>query len=121
VTDTSTTARVIEEVTSGDGLTLAQAAKLLPGHRTGHPTNPSTVFRWVVKGAKGAAGAVVKLEAVRLGEKWVTSRAALGRFMSALTGTVPASALTGAPVDPLSSPSARRVAAAVAKLEAAGA
>jgi hypothetical protein len=39
--------------------------------------NPSTTFRWVTNGAKGPGGRVVKLEAVRVGGRWITSRAAL--------------------------------------------
>jgi hypothetical protein len=51
--------------------------------QVGH--NFSTVFRWIVDGVKAYDGSLVRLEAVRLGRKWVTSQAALQRFAERLT------------------------------------
>jgi len=65
-------------------LTLPQAARVRPHGRLGRPTHPSTVYRWISRGARGAAG-VVKLEGVRIGGSWYTSREALQRFAEALT------------------------------------
>jgi len=65
-------------------LTLPQAARVRPHGRLGRPTHPSTVYRWISRGARGVAG-VVKLEGVRLGGSWYTSREALQRFAEALT------------------------------------
>jgi hypothetical protein len=77
--------QVLTEIQSGDGLSLSAAGRLFPAHRGTGTVNPSTVFRWVSKGAKTADGRVVKLEAVRTPGRWLTSRAALARFVAALT------------------------------------
>lgn len=58
-----------------DGLTLAQAARELPGS-----PNPSTVWRWCKRGVNG-----VRLEYRRVGRNIVTNRAALQRFIDELT------------------------------------
>ena len=65
-------------------LTLPQAARVRPHGRLGRPTHPSTVYRWISRGARGVAG-VVQLEGVRIGGSWYTSREALQRFAEALT------------------------------------
>ena len=77
--------QVLTEIESGEGLSLSAAGKLFPGHRGGKRVDPSTVFRWVTKGAKTPSGAAVALEAVRVGGRWLTSRGAIARFVSALT------------------------------------
>jgi hypothetical protein len=56
-------------------MSLAEATKHVPPSRGGRKTHLSTILRWVVKGVKG-----VRLEAVRLGGRWVTSEQALQRF-----------------------------------------
>ena len=43
-------------------------------------THASTLIRWITKGSRG-----VRLEAIRLGGRWFSSRAALQRFAKALT------------------------------------
>jgi hypothetical protein len=48
-------------------------------------THFSTVFRWILRGAKSPTGERIRLQAVRLGGKWVTSRESLKRFTEALT------------------------------------
>jgi hypothetical protein len=45
----------------------------------------STVFRWVLRGVRGPDGRMVKLQALRLGGKYITSREALQRFAEATT------------------------------------
>jgi hypothetical protein len=112
---------VLAEIQSGDGLSLAAAGRLFPGHRGSPAVDPSTVFRWKAKGLP-AGGRTVKLEAVRVGGRWLTSGAAVARFVAALTAAA-------APPDPVSSqpatrtPTARRRAAekAAAALKAMGA
>jgi hypothetical protein len=64
---------------------LKQAAKLVPAGRGGRPTHFSTVLRWVLTGVQGPSGERVRLEAVRLGGRWLTSREALQRFAERLT------------------------------------
>jgi Protein of unknown function (DUF1580) len=74
-------------------LSLSQAARLLPPGRRGRPVTLSCVLRWVLTGTKAPSGEVIRLEALRLGGRWVTSREALQRFAERLTprvGTKPA-------------------------------
>lgn len=80
--------QVLNEIQSGEGLSLSAAGRLFPAHRGPGTVDPSTVFRWVTKGAKTPAGSLMKLEAVRVGGRWLTSRSALTRFVAALTAAV---------------------------------
>ena len=66
-------------------ITLNQAARLLPPSRRGAPVSFSCVFRWVTAGLRGPDGRHVRLEAARVGGRWLTSREALQRFADALT------------------------------------
>jgi hypothetical protein len=66
-------------------LSLTTAAKLVPPARSGRRTHISTIIRWITDGARGPNGTRVRLEGVRLGSRWLTSAAALSRFMEALT------------------------------------
>jgi hypothetical protein len=50
-----------------------------------HKTHFSTIFRWIFKGLPAPSGERVRLEACRLGAKWVTSDEAVARFSAALT------------------------------------
>jgi Protein of unknown function (DUF1580) len=63
----------------------------LPLVRPGHRVHLSTIIRWKDRGVQG-----VRLEAVRLGGRWVTSREALARFVSGVTGA----SKSGEPRDP---------------------
>jgi len=64
---------------------LAVAAAETPPARNGKKTHLSTLLRWVLTGAKAPDGTRVRLEAIRLGGRWFTSREALQRFAEALT------------------------------------
>ena len=77
--------QVIKEVLGGDGLSLADAAGLVPAFRPGRPTNAATVWRWAAKGVRLPDGTRIKLETCRIGGRQMTSRAALGRFIAAQT------------------------------------
>jgi hypothetical protein len=66
-------------------LPLAEACHLIPPGRGGRRTHLSTVLRWILRGAKAPDGTTVRLEGLRLGGRWMTSRAALQRFAEALT------------------------------------
>lgn len=112
---------VLTEIQSGEGLSLAAAGRLFPGHRGGRAVDPSTIFRWVTKGTT-VGERTVRLEAVRAGARWLTSRPAVGRFVAALTAAAsPDPARLKPP--PARSPTARQRAAAraAAALEAMGA
>jgi hypothetical protein len=63
-----------------NSISLTEAAGLVPPGRRGRPTHLSTLLRWIKPGVRG-----VRLEAVRLGGRWVTSREALQRFADRLT------------------------------------
>lgn len=97
---------VFDEVLSGDAVSLSAAGQLFPAHRGAGRTSPSTMFRRVAKGAKAADGRVVKLEAVRVGGQWLTSRAALARFVAQLS-VIPDSS-TAPPARPVARPQAAR-------------
>src|SRR6516162_3689488 len=64
---------------------LADAARLIPPARRGKKTHESTVLRWILTGTKAPDGSTVRLDGIRLGGKWLTSREALQRFGEALT------------------------------------
>ena len=82
------TPQVLTEIQSGQGLALSAAGRLFPAHRGTGSVDPSTVFRWVIRGSKSSDGRIVKLEAVRVGGRWLTSQAALTRFVAALSASV---------------------------------
>jgi hypothetical protein len=71
--------------TGEDVLSLAAAAKLVPPARNGRRCHLSTILRWVLRGAKAPDGTLVRLEACRIGSRWLTSRQALRRFAERLT------------------------------------
>jgi len=54
----------------------------------GRPASLSCMLRWVLDGARGPSGERVRLEAARLGGRWVTSLEALRRFSERLTPSV---------------------------------
>jgi hypothetical protein len=64
---------------------LAAAVKLVPPARSGKRCHLSTLLRWIMRGCKAPDGSLVKLEAIRLGNRWMTSRQALQRFAERLT------------------------------------
>jgi len=66
-------------------VSLRDAAKLLPPARQGRAVSFQCVLRWVLDGARGPDGELVRLEAIRLGGRWLTSREALQRFGESLT------------------------------------
>jgi hypothetical protein len=76
---------IVIDLTSESSLSLAQAARLLPPGRGGRPVTLSCLLRWVLQGVRSPSGDVVRLEAARLGGRWITSREALQRFAEALT------------------------------------
>jgi hypothetical protein len=83
-----TTDQLLSEIAAGESIYLVQAAKLLPAHRQGKPVTLSCLIRWISPGVLGPSGERIKLEAARLAGKWVTTRAALARFVAAQTPTL---------------------------------
>ena len=61
-------------------ISLSEALDLLPPARRNKRPHLSRLLRWILDGVNG-----VRLEAIRLGGRWVTSREALQRFCERLT------------------------------------
>jgi hypothetical protein len=72
------------ELKSESIISLAQAARLLPPGRRGRPVTLSCVLRWILDGVKIPAGRV-RLEAIRIGGRWLTSIEAMERFAARQT------------------------------------
>jgi hypothetical protein len=66
-------------------LNLVGICHRLPPGRGGVRPHPSTPLRWILRGAKTADGRVIRLAAVRVGGRWVSSVQALDRFLAELT------------------------------------
>lgn len=66
-------------------LTLADIARRLPPSHTGRQVNPTTVWRWATRGVKLPDRSVLRLEALRIGGRYVTSAEALDRFIARQT------------------------------------
>jgi hypothetical protein len=73
------------DIASESVLSLTQAASLFPPGRNGARPTIGCFTRWILKGVKGPNGQLVRLEALRLGSKWVTSRETIQRFAERLT------------------------------------
>ena len=76
---------VVIDTTTERLIGLPEAARLLPTGRGGRPVTLSCVLRWVLDGAPGPSGERVRLDALRIGGRWLTSREAIQRFGEALT------------------------------------
>jgi hypothetical protein len=77
-------------------LSLRQAARLIPPTKDDSPTHPSTLARWITKGAKTLDGTYVKLKARRYPSGWRIHPADLDEFIGRLTAV----ALKEDPSDP---------------------
>lgn len=99
----------------GPLITAAEVAARFPGARGAARLHPATVTRWILKGVRGPGGRRVRLEAVRVGSRWMTTQAALARFAAALAAPADAA--------PSRSPAARNRASerAATELERMGA
>ena len=84
------TPNVVSEILNGQGMTLADAARLCPASRGKGKVSPTTLLRWITVGAQRYDGTLVRLEAVRFGRRWMVSGGSTGsvaRFLLALTPT----------------------------------
>jgi hypothetical protein len=78
------TTDTIELLLAEGPMTAAAAAKLLTtALRAGRPVHPGTVCRWISPGLLMPNGRRLRLEGFRAGRKWLTSRAAVLRFLAA--------------------------------------
>jgi hypothetical protein len=105
------------DITAESVLSLNQAARELPPGRGGRPVSLGCILRWVLEGAKAPDGKRVRLEALRMGGRWITSRESLQRFAEALTPR-----LSDAPMSSPRTPGRRQKAAdrAARELEKVG-
>lgn len=78
-TATAARPRVLDETL----LTLAEAAKRVPGIRPGKCAHWRTLLRWSVTGVR-VGGRVIRLEAAVATRRTVTSREAVDRFLGAV-------------------------------------
>lgn len=80
--DPDATSRVDRIIAEG-AMGMGPIARLVGASRGGRPTAPSTVTRWHTHGIRLPDGRLVFLEAIRLGNRLVTSRQAFLRFLHA--------------------------------------
>lgn len=98
-------------------ITLTAAARMLPPGRRGRPVSLSCIFRWIVDGVQTPNGVTVRLEAARMGGRWLTTVSALERFAERQTPQ-----FNDAPASTIRTPNQRQRAAdrAARELEKAG-
>jgi hypothetical protein len=107
----------VQRILDEGALGMAQAARFFGSYRSGRPTHPSTLTRWCLDGIRLRNGRRLRLEHIRIGERLLTSKAAVLRF---LTQQQDASSIPEPPT--LRSPAERKRAnaKAEAELEASG-
>jgi hypothetical protein len=67
-------------------ISLAAACTIIPPAKGAERTHLSTPLRWIKRGVRSpTTGERVRLEACRLGGRWMTSRPAVERFIDRLT------------------------------------
>lgn len=76
-----TVASLIDRILQEGPIGLSTGGRLLGSLRDGKPVHPATLSRWIGQGIRLADGTRLRLEAITIGSKWVTSRAALIRFI----------------------------------------
>jgi hypothetical protein len=113
--------QVLIEILAGQGQSLAAAVRPLPAHRGKGSVNPCTAFRWVTKGVKTPDGRVVKLEAARVGGRWLTTPEAVARFLQSLTAAADPIATRSLPTPRSETASRRASERAAEKLKKMGA
>ena len=77
------TARLMREIAESGALSLNEVGRMFKDSEKPEGYGYNSLFRWVVHGAKTFDGRRVRLEAIRLGMRWQTSRAAVERFIAA--------------------------------------
>jgi|SRR6266404_695651 len=68
------------DVNAEELISLSEALRILPPGRCNKRPHLSTILRWILTGVDG-----VRLEACRLGGRWLTSRQEIQRFVERLT------------------------------------
>lgn len=62
---------------------LSQAAKRFPPARGSKPPSPGAVWRWIRDGVRTAENEIIRLEAILVAGRWLTSDEAIVRFVEA--------------------------------------
>jgi hypothetical protein len=93
---------IVERILTEGPIGMSAAARLYGSFRGGRPTHPTTPTRHHLHGVILPDGQVVRLEAVRIAGRLMTSRAAVARFIAAQQIEQPPA------TPPTRSPSARR-------------
>src|SRR5262249_38740448 len=68
-------------------ITAPQVARSQPPGRLGRPVHASTIIRWILNGSRGPDGQIVRLKAVRMGGRWLTTRDWLDDYAQRMTPT----------------------------------
>jgi hypothetical protein len=74
---------LVERILSEGPIRLAAAAPIVEISHGGKPPHPATMTRWALQGVRLKDGSKIKLEAIRVGNRLMTSRAAVVRFLEA--------------------------------------
>jgi hypothetical protein len=61
------------------------AREIFPRSRNDRPVSPVTLMRWIVHGVKLPDGSRLRLEGIKCGHAWLTSREAVRRFLERQT------------------------------------
>jgi hypothetical protein len=71
---------IIDEITAGQGIPLAKAARSYSIH-------PCTIWRWAKEGLPDGRGGRVHLRMVKVGKKFFTTNSAVREFFASLPAT----------------------------------
>jgi len=106
------------EITAGRGIGLVEAARRFPVNSKGRPTHPSTLTRWIHQGVRRSDGVSIRLKALRVGGKYITSLTAIEAFLEALAE--PVEETPAHPAPPSAAALARQAAADIEALRKLG-
>ena len=104
---------LVERILSEGPLGMSAIAKIYGSFRDGCPTHPSTPTRHHLRGVTLPDGTIIRLEAVRISGRLMSSRAAVARFISQQQQEFPPSV----PPTPVHSPASRNRTAEAASKE----
>jgi hypothetical protein len=79
---------LLGEIAAGQGISFPELARRFPAARGRGRLNPATAYRWALDGIALPDGGRLRLEAVRLGGRYLTTEAALLRFIAAQQAAV---------------------------------
>ena len=68
------------DLATQSGLNPKEAAAYLPSYKSGKPPHPSKIIRLIVKGTKLPDGSLIRLEALRIGNQWITTVEAIQAY-----------------------------------------